>query len=126
MLRLIVLGHLLSGLMMSLYLAHIHIKSQTFTFSNLPGGFMSGLIQSCIICVTTTGDALLNGPTSHGKNIRHNFFEPKVLCSCPHMSIMQCTMRNQYSDLFICTMYNSYSLELCTIYDSHCVYLCVL
>jgi hypothetical protein len=50
--RLIVLTHPLNGLMMSLYLAHIHITSQTFTLSNLPGGFMSGLIQSFITCVT--------------------------------------------------------------------------
>jgi hypothetical protein len=44
MLQLIFLAPLLSGLMMSLYLAHIHITSQTFTVSNLPSGFMSGLI----------------------------------------------------------------------------------
>jgi hypothetical protein len=35
---------LLSGLMISPYLAHIHITSQTFTVSNLSSGFTSGLI----------------------------------------------------------------------------------
>jgi hypothetical protein len=63
---------------------------------------MSGLILSCITCVTRTGDALLNGATSHGSNIRHIFFKSKVLCSYPRMSIMQCSMRNQCSSLFIC------------------------
>jgi hypothetical protein len=91
MLRLIVLVHLLSGLMMSPYLAHIHITSQTFTVSNLPGGFMSGLIRSCIICVTKTGETLLNGPTSHSKNIRHIFFKPKVLFSCPQKVLYNTT-----------------------------------
>jgi hypothetical protein len=100
MLWLIVLAHLLSGLMMSPYLAHIHITSQTFIVINLPGGFMSRLIQSCITCVIRTGETLLNGPTSYDRNIRNIFFKPKVLCSCPWRSIMQCSMRNQYSDLF--------------------------
>jgi hypothetical protein len=120
MLRLIVLAYLLSGLMMSLYLAHIHITSHTFIVSNVPGGFMSGLIRSCITYVTRTGEALLNGPTSPGRNIRRIFCEPKVLCSCPRRSIMQCNMHNQ------CTMYDSHGVELCTMYDSHSVYLCVL
>jgi hypothetical protein len=35
-----------------------------------------------------TDEALLNGPISHGRNTRHTFFEPKVLCSCPQRSIM--------------------------------------
>jgi hypothetical protein len=81
---------------MSPYLAHIHITSQTFTVSNLP----SGLIQSYKTCVTRTGEALLNGPTSHSRNIRHIFFKPKELCSCPQRSIMQCSMRNQCSCLY--------------------------
>jgi hypothetical protein len=46
--------------MISPYLTYIHIISQTFTVSNLPGGFMTRLIQSCIICVTRTGKVLLN------------------------------------------------------------------
>jgi hypothetical protein len=98
---------------MSPYLAHIHITSQTFTVSNLPGGFMSGLIRSCITYVTRTGEALLNGSTSHGRNIRHIFFEPKVLCSCLWRSIMQCSMCNQCSGLFTCIM--NYLYVLCMI-----------
>jgi hypothetical protein len=90
--------------MISPYLTHIHIASQTFTVSNLSGGFMSGLIRSCITCVTSTGKALLNGPTSHGRNIRHIFFESKVLCSCRQRSIMQYNMHNQCSGLFIFIM----------------------
>jgi hypothetical protein len=113
MLQWIVLPHLLSGLMISPYLAHIHITSQTFTVSNLPGGFMSGLIRSCITCVIRTGKALLNGPTSHSRNIRHIFFEPKVLSSCRRRSIMQCSMRNQCSGLFTCIM--DYLHVLCMI-----------
>jgi hypothetical protein len=104
MLQWIVLAHPLSGLMISPYLAHIHITSQTFTVSNLPGGFTSGLIRSFITCVIRTNKALLNGPTSHGRNIRHIFFEPKVLCSCRRRSITQCSMRNQCSGLFTCIM----------------------
>jgi hypothetical protein len=102
MLQWIVLTHLLSGLMISPYLTHIHITSHTFTVSNLSGGFTSGLIQSCITYVIRTGKALLNGPTSHGRNIRHIFFESKVLCSCRRRSITQCSMRNQCSGLFTC------------------------
>jgi hypothetical protein len=90
--------------MISPYLAHIHITSQTFTISNLPGGFTSGLIRSRITCVTRTDKALLNEPTSHARNIRHIFFEPKVLRSCRRRSIMQCSMRNQCSNLFTCIM----------------------
>jgi hypothetical protein len=139
----IVLTHLLSGLMISPYLAHIHISSYIFIVSNLPGGFMSGLIRSCITCVTRAGKALLNGPTSHGRNIRHIFFEPKVLFSCRRRSIMQCSMHNQCSGLFICIM--NYLHVLCMIfmvlscvlcmtlmvciyvyYNSHGVYLRVL
>jgi hypothetical protein len=100
MLRSIVLTHFLSGLMMFPYLAHIHITSQTFTVSNLPGGFMSGLIRIRITCVIRTSDELLNGPTLHERNIRHIFFKPNVLCSCPQRSIMQYSMRNQCSGLF--------------------------
>jgi hypothetical protein len=114
MLRWIVLAHLLSGPMISPYLAHRHITSQTFTVSNLPSGFTSGLIQRCITCVTKTGKALLNGPTSHGRNIRHIFFEPKVLCSCRQRSIMQCNMHNQCSVLFTCIM--NYLHVLCMIF----------
>jgi hypothetical protein len=99
--------------MISPYLAHIHITSQTFTVSTLPDGFTSGLIQSCITCVTRTDKALLNGPTSHGKNIRHIFFEPKVLCSCQWRSIMQCSMHNQCSGLFTCII--DFLYVLCTI-----------
>jgi hypothetical protein len=110
----IVLAHLLSGLMISPYLAHIHITSQTFTVSNLSGGFTSGLIRSCITCVTRTGKALLNRPTSHGRNIRHIFFEPKVLWSSRWRSIMQCSMRNQCSGLFTCIM--NYLYVLCIIF----------
>jgi hypothetical protein len=106
-------AHLLSGLMISPYLVHIHITSQTFTVSNLPDGFMSGLIRSCITCVTRTGKALMNRPTSHGRNIRHIFFKPKVLCSCRWRSIMQCSMRNQCSGLFTCIM--DYLDVLCMI-----------
>jgi hypothetical protein len=113
MLRWIVLAHLLSGLMISSYLAHIHITSQTFIVSNLPGGFTSGLIRICITCVTRTDKTLLNGSTSHGRNIRHIFFEPKVLCSCRRRSIMQYNMRNQYSGLFICIL--DYLYVLCMI-----------
>jgi hypothetical protein len=99
--------------MISPYLAHIHITSQIFTVSNLPGGFTTGLIRSGITCVTRTGKALLNGPTSHGRDIRHIFFEPKVLCSCQWRSIMQCSMHNQYSGLFTCIM--DYLHVLCMI-----------
>jgi hypothetical protein len=60
MLQLIVLAPLLSGLMMSLYLTHIHITSQTFTVSNLPGGFMSELIRNFITYVTRTGEVMLS------------------------------------------------------------------
>jgi hypothetical protein len=96
MLRLIVLTHLLNGLMMSLSLAHINIISQTFRVSRLPDGFMSRLSLNFITCVIRTGETLLNGPTLHGRNTRPTF-EPKVLCSCPWTSIMQCRMCNQYS-----------------------------
>jgi hypothetical protein len=91
--------------MISPYLAHIHITSQAFTVSNLPDEFMSGLIQSCITCVIRAGKTLLNGSTSHGRNIRHIFFKPKVLYSCRWRSIMQCNMHNQYSSLFTCIMH---------------------
>jgi hypothetical protein len=97
MLRLIVLAPLLTGLMMSLSLAHINITSQTFRVSRLPGQFMSGLSPNFITCIIRTGKTLLNVSTSHGKNIRLTFFKPKVLCSCPQTSIMQCRMRNQCS-----------------------------
>jgi hypothetical protein len=90
--------------MISSYLTHIHIASQTFTISNLSGGFTSGLIRSCITCITSTGKALLNEPTSHGRNIRHIFFQSKVLCSCRQRSIVQYNMHNQYSGLFIFIM----------------------
>jgi hypothetical protein len=113
MLRWIVLAHLLSRLMISPYLAHIHITSQTFTVSSLPSGFTSGLIRSCITCVIRTDKALLNGQTSHGRNIRHIFFEPKVLCSYRRRSIMQCNMCNQCSGLFTCIM--DYLHVLCMI-----------
>jgi hypothetical protein len=89
---------------MSPYLTYIHITSQTFTFSNLPGGFMSELIQNYITCVTRTDEALLNGPTSHDKNTKRIFFESKVLCSCLRRNIMQCSMHKQYSGLFTCIM----------------------
>jgi hypothetical protein len=97
MLRLIVLAPLLTGLMMSLSLTHINITSQTFRVSRLPGGFMSRLSPNFITCVTRTGKALLNGPTLHGRNTRPTFFEPKVLCSCPQTSIIQCRMCSQCS-----------------------------
>jgi hypothetical protein len=113
MLQWIVLAHLLSGLMISPYLAHIHITSQTFTVSNLLGGFTNMLIRSCITCVIRTGKALLNEPTSHDRNIRHIFFEPKVLCSCQRRGIMQCSMRNQCSGLFTCII--DYLYVLCMI-----------
>jgi hypothetical protein len=113
MLRWIVLAHLLSGLMISPYLAHIHITSQAFTVNNLPGWFTSGLIRSCITCVTRTDKSLLNGPTSYDRNIRHIFFESKVLCSCRWRSIMQCSMRNQCSGLFTCII--DYLHLLCMI-----------
>jgi hypothetical protein len=113
MLRWIVLAPLLSGLMIFSYLAHIHITSQTFTVSNLPGGFTSGLIRSCITCVTKTDKSLLNGPTSLGRNIRHIFFEPNVLYSCRRGSIMQYSMRNQYNGFFTCII--DYLHVLCII-----------
>jgi hypothetical protein len=97
MLWLIVLVPLLTGLMMSLSLAYINITSQTFRVSRLSGGFMSGLSSNFITCVTRTDKGLLNGPTSHDRNTRSTFFEPKVLCSCPWMSIIQCRIRSQYS-----------------------------
>jgi hypothetical protein len=95
--RLIVLAPLLMGLMMSLSLTHIHITSQTFRVSRLPGGFMSELIQNFITCVIRTGEALQNEHASHGRNIRPTFFEAKVLCSYRRTSIMQYRMHNQYS-----------------------------
>jgi hypothetical protein len=95
MLRLIVLTPLLSGLMMSLSLAHINITSQTFRLSRLTVGFMSVLSPNFITCVIRTGKTLLNGPTSHGRNTRPTFFKSKVLCSCPRTSIMQYRMRSQ-------------------------------
>jgi hypothetical protein len=104
MLQWIVLAHLLSGLIISPYLTHIHITSQTFTISNLTGGFTSVLIWNCITCVNRTGKTLLNESTLYGRNIRHIFFKPKVLCSCQRMSIIQCSMHNQCSGLFICIM----------------------
>jgi hypothetical protein len=104
----------------------IHIISQTFAVSNLPSGFMSGLIQSFIICITKTDKALLNGLTSHGRNTRHTFFEPKALCSCRRRSIMYCSMHSQYSGLFTCTMYDSHGVYLCTTYDSLDVYIHIL
>jgi hypothetical protein len=113
MLQWIVLTHLLSGLMISPYLTHIHITSQTFTVSNLPGRFTSGLIRSCITCVIRTGKTLLNVPTSYDRNIKHIFFEPNVLCSCRRRSITQCSMRNQCSDLFIYIM--NYLYVLCML-----------
>jgi hypothetical protein len=61
---------------------------ETFIISNLPNEFMSGLIRSCITCITKTDKALLNEKTSHGRNLRHIFFEPKVLCSYRCRSIM--------------------------------------
>jgi hypothetical protein len=97
MIWLIVMPSLLTGLMMSLSLSHINITSQTFRVSRLPGEFMSGLSPNFIICVTKTGNALLNGLTSHGRNTRSTFFEPKVLCSCTWSSIMQCRMCSQCS-----------------------------
>jgi hypothetical protein len=102
--------------------------SHTFTVSNLPIGFKSGLIWSCRTCVTRTGKALLNGPISHGRNIRHIFFEPKVLCSCRRRSIIQCNMCNQCSGLFTCTMYDFYGLELCImvfIYVYYGLFACI-
>jgi hypothetical protein len=83
MLQLIVMAPLLTGLMMSLSLAHINITSQTFRVNRLPGGFMNGLSLNFITYVIRTGKALLNRPTSHGRNTRLTFFELKVLCSCP-------------------------------------------
>jgi hypothetical protein len=88
MLWLIVLAPLLSELMMSISLAHIHITSRILIVNSLPSGFMSGLIQSFITSIIRTDEALLNRPTSHGRNTRHTFFKPKVLCSCSQRSIM--------------------------------------
>jgi membrane-bound acyltransferase YfiQ involved in biofilm formation len=68
MLWLIVLTHILSGLMMSLSLAHIHITFHTFTVSILSSGFMNELIHNFITCVTRTGETLMNGSISHGRN----------------------------------------------------------
>jgi hypothetical protein len=113
MLRWIVLAHLLSGLMIFSYLTHIHITSHTFAVGNLPGEFTSELIWSCITCVNRTDKVLLNGPTSHVRNIRHIFFEPKVLCSCRQRSIIQYSMHNQCSGLFTYIM--DYLHVLCMI-----------
>jgi hypothetical protein len=77
--------------------SHINITFQTFRVSRLAGRFMSRLSLNFITCVTRTSKALLNGPTSHGRNTRPTFFDPKVLCSCPRTSIMQCRMRSQCS-----------------------------
>jgi hypothetical protein len=74
---------------------------------------MSGLIRIYITCVTRTDKALLNGPTSYGRNISHIFFEPNVLCSYRRRSIMQCSIRNQCSGLFTCIM--DYFYVLCMI-----------
>jgi hypothetical protein len=132
MLRWIVLAHLLSGLMISPYLVHIHITSQTFTFNNLPGGFTSGLIRSCITCVIRTDKVLLNGSTSHDTNIRHILFKPKILCSYRRRSIIQYNMRNQYSDLFTCIIDYLHVLCMllmvlsCVLCITHDVYLRVL
>jgi hypothetical protein len=73
---------------------------------------MNELIRICIICVTRTGEALLNEPASHGRNIRHIFFEPNILCSYPR-SIMQYSMHNQCSGLF--TRIMDYLYVLCMI-----------
>jgi hypothetical protein len=123
MLQWIVLAHLLSGLMISPYLAHIHITFQTFTVSNLSGGFTSGLIRSCITCVIRTDKALLNGPTSHDRNIRHIFFKPKVLCSCRWRSITQYIMCNQCNGLFTCII--DYLHVLCMLLIVLCYVLCI-
>jgi hypothetical protein len=119
------MAHLLSGLMISPYLTHIHITSQTFTVSNLPGRFMSGLIWSCITCITKTNKALLNGPTSHDRNIRH-IFKIKVLCSCRWRSIMQSSIHNQYSGLFICMMDYLYILYMILIVLSCVLYMTLM
>jgi hypothetical protein len=89
MLRLIVL--VLSGLMMYMSLTHIHITSQTFTISSPLGGFMSWFIQSFITCVNRTVETMLNRPTSHSRNTRHTFLEPKVyiLMSTEEYYVMQ-------------------------------------
>jgi hypothetical protein len=57
--------------------------------------------------------ALLNVPISHGRNIKHIFFEANVLHSYRRRSIMQCGIRNQCSCLFICIM--NYLYVLCMI-----------
>jgi hypothetical protein len=126
MLRWIVPTQLLNGLMISPYLTYIHITSQTFTVSSLPGGFMTRLIQSCIICVTRTGKVLLNWPTSHGRNIRHIFFEPNVLWSCRWRSIMQCSMHNQCSDLFTCIMNYLHILYIIFMVLSYVLYMILM
>jgi hypothetical protein len=100
--------------MISSYLTYIYIISQTFTIINLLSGFTSGLIQSCIACITRTGKTLLNRSTSYGRNIRHIFFEPKVLCSCQRRSIIQCSIHKQCSDLFTYIM--NYLHILCMIF----------
>jgi hypothetical protein len=82
---------------------------------------MSGLIRSFITRVTRTGKTLLNGQTSHGRNTRHTFFEPKVICSCLRRNIMQCSIHNQCSGLFICIM--DYLHVLCM---TLMVWICVL
>jgi hypothetical protein len=94
MLRLIVLAHLLSGLMMSLSLAHMNITFQIFRVSRLPSEFMSGLSMNFITCITRTDKTLPNGLTSHGRNTRPTYFEHNILCSCPQTSIIQCRMHN--------------------------------
>jgi hypothetical protein len=100
--------------MISSYLTYKHIISQIFTVINLPSEFMSGFIQSCIACIIRTGKILLNRSTSYGRNIRHIFFEPKLLCSCQWMSIIQYSMHKQCSDLFTYIM--NYLHILCMIF----------
>jgi hypothetical protein len=76
--------------------------------------FTSGLIQRCIPYVIRTGKILLNVPTSYGRNIRHIFFESKILCSCRRMSIIQYNMCNHCNGLFTCVI--NYLHVLCMIF----------
>jgi hypothetical protein len=117
--------------MISPYLSHIHITSQTFTVSNIPGGFINGLIRSCITSITSK--TLLNGSTLHGTDIRHIFFKPNMLCSCRRRSIIQCSMCNQCTDLFTYIMnylhvliYDSHGLKLSIMYDSWCLFMYII
>jgi hypothetical protein len=111
---------------------YTHTTSQTFTVSNLPDEFTSGLIRSCITCVNRTDKTLLNEPTLHGRNIRHILFEPRYYAHVDEGVLYNATCATNvvvYLHVsWIIYMYfvRLYGLDLCTMYNSYGVYLCVL